>query len=123
MIERAVLLCAGGPIGLEHLPVEKMRATMTQRPAAAPSEPPAPGAHAPAAALAPSVPPPPAREPTVADIRREMDALERDRILLVLNACGSNQTEAARVLGLSRRALVNRLDAWGVARPRKRPKT
>jgi DNA-binding protein Fis len=40
----------------------------------------------------------------------------------VLSACGSNQTEAARVLGLSRRALVNRLDAWGVARPRKRPK-
>jgi two-component system response regulator AtoC len=51
-----------------------------------------------------------------------MDALGRERILLVLNACGSDQTEAARVLGMSRRALVNRLDDRGVARPRKRPR-
>jgi two-component system, NtrC family, response regulator AtoC len=123
VIERAVLLCAGGPIGLEHLPVEKMRATMRQRPlaiargeAAAPST---PALADPPDAVAPS----PARETTVADIRREMDALERERILSVLNTCGGNQTEAARVLGLSRRALVNRLDAWGVPRPRKHPRT
>jgi two-component system, NtrC family, response regulator AtoC len=114
VIERAVLLCAGGPIGLEHLPVEKMRATMTQRPAAPRGEPPVELA-------APSAPPGSPHE-TVADIRREMDALERDRILRVLSGCGSNQTEAAHMLGLSRRALVNRLDAWGMARPRKRPK-
>ena len=39
-----MLLCAGGPIGLEHLPlpVEKMRATMTQQPVVPRSEPPAP---------------------------------------------------------------------------------
>jgi DNA-binding NtrC family response regulator len=130
VIERAVLLCAGGPIGLEHLPVEKMRATMTQRPAAPRSEPPPPPAAPPPPAPPPGPPadlaepgaPPGVPHETVADIRREMDALERDRILRVLNACGSNQTEAARVLGLSRRALVNRLDAWGVARPRKRAK-
>lgn len=77
---------------------------------------------APPAELAEPVAPPGPPHETVADIRREMDAIERDRILRVLSACGSNQTEAARVLGLSRRALVNRLDAWGVARPRKRPK-
>jgi hypothetical protein len=57
VIERAVLLCAGGPIGLEHLPVEKMRATMTQRPAAPRSEPAPPPA--------PPPPPPPPEKPSV----------------------------------------------------------
>jgi two-component system, NtrC family, response regulator AtoC len=126
VIERAVLLCAGGPISLEHLPVEKMRATMTQRAAgAARSEPLVPGSPAASSSPAradPLAPPALPRDQTVADIRREMDALERERILVVLNTCGGNQTEAARVLGMSRRALVNRLDAWGVARPRKRPR-
>src|SRR6185436_1848615 len=34
MIERAVLLCGGGPIDLVHLPVEKMRATFAPNRAA-----------------------------------------------------------------------------------------
>ena len=36
-----------------------------------------------------------------------------------LNACGGNQTRAARVLGISRNTLLARLDAYGVSRPRK----
>jgi DNA-binding NtrC family response regulator len=44
---------------------------------------------------------------------------ERARILAVLDQCGGNQTRAAKVLGISRRTLVNRLDDFGVPRPKK----
>jgi len=36
-----------------------------------------------------------------------------------LDACGGNQTRAAKMLGISRRTLVQRLDAYGVPRPKK----
>ena len=49
----------------------------------------------------------------------EVDALERERILAVLAQCGGNQTQAAEVLGISRRTLLRRLDEYAVPRPRK----
>ncbi len=52
------------------------------------------------------------------------DPLESDdeetRILAALEQCGGNQTEAAALLGISRRTLINRLDKYGLARPRKK---
>jgi two-component system, NtrC family, response regulator AtoC len=45
---------------------------------------------------------------------------ERRRILEVLEACGGNQTQAARQLGISRNTLMSRLAGYGVPRPRKR---
>jgi DNA-binding NtrC family response regulator len=44
---------------------------------------------------------------------------ERARILAALTACGGNQSRAARQLGISRKVLLARLDAYGVRRPRK----
>jgi DNA-binding NtrC family response regulator len=44
---------------------------------------------------------------------------ERERFLAALAACGGNQSRAAKKLGISRKVLIARLDAWGVARPRK----
>jgi two-component system response regulator AtoC len=44
---------------------------------------------------------------------------DKTRILTALAQTGGNQTEAAKLLGISRRTLLNRLDAYGVARPRK----
>ncbi len=49
----------------------------------------------------------------------EVDALERERILAVLAQCGGNQTQAAEMLGISRRTLLRRLDEYAVPRPRK----
>jgi two-component system, NtrC family, response regulator AtoC len=48
---------------------------------------------------------------------------ERERILAALAACGGNQSRAARELGLSRKVLIARLESYGVARPRKSPRT
>jgi DNA-binding NtrC family response regulator len=45
---------------------------------------------------------------------------ERLQIVAALEACAGNQTHAAKYLGISRRALIKKLDRFGVARPRKR---
>jgi DNA-binding NtrC family response regulator len=45
--------------------------------------------------------------------------LERQRLVETLEKTNGNQTQAARVLGISRRTLINRLDEFGLARPRK----
>jgi transcriptional regulator with PAS, ATPase and Fis domain len=44
---------------------------------------------------------------------------ERERILQALQESAGNQTLAARKLGVSRVTLMARLDAFGIARPRK----
>jgi len=50
----------------------------------------------------------------------EFESIERRRILEALESCDGNQTRAAARLGISRRTLINRLDDYGVERPRKR---
>ena len=46
-------------------------------------------------------------------------AQERARIIAALEASGGHQGKAAELLGISRRTLLNRLDALGLPRPRK----
>jgi transcriptional regulator with GAF, ATPase, and Fis domain len=45
---------------------------------------------------------------------------ERRRIVTALEHCHGNQTRAARLLGVSRRTLIARLETYAVPRPRKR---
>ena len=49
----------------------------------------------------------------------DVEDSERKRIEQALAAAQGNQTRAAELLGISRRTLVNRLDAFGMPRPRK----
>jgi two-component system, NtrC family, response regulator AtoC len=53
-------------------------------------------------------------------LRGEIEWLERKRIEEALVACEGNQTKAAKLLGLSRRALITRIEAFGLPRPRRR---
>ncbi|MEO6576097.1 MAG: helix-turn-helix domain-containing protein, partial [Polyangiaceae bacterium] len=52
-------------------------------------------------------------------LRKEVEEFERQRIVHALEECGGNQTKAARLLGISRRTLLTRLDEYDVPRPRK----
>jgi two-component system response regulator AtoC len=59
------------------------------------------------------------------DDRAERDTLElyddgaRQTVIDALAACGGNQSRAAKQLGMSRGALIRRLERYGVVRPRK----
>jgi DNA-binding NtrC family response regulator len=101
--ERAALLCDQGPIARSHF----MTAAATRRRATTPplSRPPTqPGSES---------------ESLRESARREVETVERRRILEALEQAGGNQTRAAELLGISRRTLVNRLDAYDLPRPRK----
>jgi DNA-binding NtrC family response regulator len=47
-------------------------------------------------------------------------SLERKMVLEALEKTGGNQSRAAELLGIPRRTLINRIEAYGIARPRKK---
>lgn len=54
------------------------------------------------------------------DLRSQRESWERSQILSALEKTSGNQKEAAVLLGISRRTLINKIEAYGIARPRKR---
>ena len=100
VLERATLLCAGDEITPEHLPAGKIAVLPAAAPRAAPQ-------------------PVSVGSPTGLGLKEELEALERQRVLDALQACGGNQTRAAKALGISRNTLLARLGSYGVPRPRK----
>jgi DNA-binding NtrC family response regulator len=94
VMERAILLCDGGEITPEHLPLEKMLI-------AEPERGPAPTADLPADKDGQASP-------------------ERQRIIEALKLCAGNQTRAANMLRMSRRTLCAKLALYNIPRPRVR---
>jgi two-component system response regulator AtoC len=68
----------------------------------------------PAAAAAPAS----AQDP-VAALKAEVMDRQKERLRHALEQAGGNQARAAELLGVSRRTLINWLDAHGMPRPRK----
>jgi DNA-binding NtrC family response regulator len=128
MMERAALLTPSDVIDLVHLPLERLGRTL---PLERVSElPPLPRA-TPRATARPEAPQ--ARPGAYALVDEDARLLgervalpasdagdERTRILQALERCAGNQTHAARLLGVSRRTLISRIERYDLPRPRKR---
>jgi two-component system, NtrC family, response regulator AtoC len=48
------------------------------------------------------------------NLRADLHAVERENVAAALEACGGNQTKAAQRLGISRRALIHKMDKFGL---------
>jgi transcriptional regulator with PAS, ATPase and Fis domain len=111
VIERAVVICQGHELVPAHLMLAEPSPESRPEPA-------------PAAPSAPSVPSMPASEvPSAveshADLQAKFEDMEKSAILAALEKAAGNQSQAAKLLGITRRALVYRLGQYGIARPRK----
>jgi len=49
------------------------------------------------------------------DIRVTLDEIRRRHVVHVLDACGGNRSEAAKILGVDRKTLYRRLRRWGIS--------
>ena len=107
VMERAVVLMSGDHILPEHLPPKMFDSFRRDSAVPAPQ----------ISSTRPSSSSPLAD--SMGELKGQMRALERARILDALERCGQNQTRAAELLGMSRRTLVTRLAEYDVPRPRK----
>jgi two-component system response regulator AtoC len=105
VIERAVVLARGGPIGLKHLTPEREQQFDPPEVTPPPEQRPQPAARA-------------APEGDAGGALDDEQRADRERILRALDECAGNQTRAARQLGMSRTAFVTKLRIYRIPRPR-----
>ena len=98
-MQRAAALARGSQILPEHLPerLGRIHASIAPTVTAAPT----------------------ANGDELTRLRDQISEVDRLRIVDALERCSGNQTRAARELGISRRTLVNRMQAYDLPRPRK----
>ena len=115
-VERAVLLAREGTVELRHLP-DEVRDALT----ASAEEFPVAEEPLTRPTLDAIVPPPVTERPPDGgpdDLMSEMERIEKTRILDALEECHGNQTRAAKLLGITRRMLISRIERYGIPRPR-----
>ncbi len=122
VIDRAVLLCSGYTITTDHVARERMGRMAAQ---AKPVKPPQVSIYdasfEPTVSTKVDLPKMRGQEPTIpppADPAASDP--ERARVVAALEQCAWNQTSAAKLLGMSRQTLVNRLEEFNLPRPRKK---
>jgi DNA-binding NtrC family response regulator len=115
VIEWACLACEGGPISEHHVPQEHQEAAVAELSFDQEATRVFPMRRASAADANQIVEAAAASEPGAAS----SDDVERMRVLQALEQCAGNQTRAAKVLGVSRRTLINRLERLNLPRPKK----
>jgi DNA-binding NtrC family response regulator len=89
-MERAAVLLEGPEILPEHLPDKLLKVSSQPQPAASPPQ---------ASGFA---------------LQDEVAQVERETLVKALEACGGNRTRAAQRLGISRRALLYKIDKYGL---------
>ncbi len=108
VMDRALLLCGGEAILVEHLPTERMSpAPAAARGGGTPSP-------MPVAAVAGDV----AGGPDGRSWRERVAAGERQAIIDALERCAGNQTRAAELLGMPRRTFCARMKEYAIPGPR-----
>ena len=116
VMERALTVCCGTTLLPEHLIIEP-DLSLDEAPESGPSvgRLRAPTKTAPSASSRLAA----AREPHGRLLRMDAET-EQTLILKALDQAGGNQSKASEILGISRRTLINRLDEYGLRRPRKK---
>ena len=115
VMERAPFLCAGGLLTAEHIPHDE-----ADEHGLFPAE-----EEEPTEVFVPAPPPlrniPGGLGATAGSLgqRAGSDDADRARITQALEQCAGNQTRAARLLGVSRRTLINHLERLNIPRPKK----
>jgi transcriptional regulator with GAF, ATPase, and Fis domain len=132
VIERAVLLSSDDEITVAHLPGEKMGRALPVSIVDASH----PDMHRPVTVSAGAPIPESAARLTIPDHESNLinatpqafapssaarEDAERLRIIRALEECAGNQTQAARLLGMSRGTLISRLELYALPRPRRTP--
>jgi DNA-binding NtrC family response regulator len=118
VIERAVVLCTGAAITPENLPRQLVDSSY-RKPPSVDRLTPVHGAPRTSMASEPGAPSADSTTARADSLKAEIRDLERARLVEALQRSGGNQTEAAKILGISRRTLVTRLSEFNLPRPRK----
>jgi two-component system response regulator AtoC len=120
VMERAVVLARSGTLTAGDLELDGAPHRLVPRPEMGETLPP------PRLAVGAAPPLPQALEDQLSitaddggGLRAELDAMERRRVTQALERCGNNQSRAAKMLGISRHALIGRIERFHLQRPRK----
>ena len=120
VMERAPFLCESGPITAEHVPRDALQDSglfpADETEATEVFSPPRPVVLGNLRAAEPAMAPARDLEAALPDIASDE---ERQRVSQALEQCAGNQTRAAKLLGVSRRTLINRLERLHMPRPKK----